>query len=422
MKKPELIAPAGDFEKLKVAFHFGADSVYVGLENFSLRAKTKNFNENGLEEAILYTRKLDKKIYVALNIYFTPEDIEGLINYLKLLDKLKPDALIISDLGAMQLAKKYAPGIPIHISTQANTTNQYSAELLKSIGASRIILARELSLKDISAFKKTGIELEAFIHGAMCIAYSGRCLLSAYMTGKFLGGRSDSEKNEIRSANKGDCAHSCRWEYYLKEKSRPEENFIINEESGGTYILSSKDICMIHHIKELIDSGVTCFKIEGRMKSILYISSIVRAYRIAIDSHFNKDLTYDKNEIKNELEVVSHREFCTGFFFDSPGNIPNTTQGGLYKRKIRLAALVDKIIDDKICIKIFNTISDKFKFELIGPDMKTVKLGKIVLKNEREEAVNKLNHNEAGFIEMYDGKNKKVIPKELDILRMGADF
>jgi U32 family peptidase len=422
LKKPELVSPAGDLEKLKVAFHFGADSVYVGLENFSLRAKTKNFNEDELEEAILYTRRINKKIYVALNIYFTPDDIDGLKKYLVLLEKIKPDGLIISDLGAFYLAKELSPSIPLHISTQANTTNQYSAELLKSIGASRIILARELSLNDISKFKNTDVELEAFVHGAMCIGYSGRCLLSAYMTKNNLGSRSGSVNNEMRSANKGDCAHSCRWEFYLKEKSRPEENFIINEDSDGTYILSSKDICMIDHVKELIDAGVTSFKIEGRMKSILYISSIVRAYRIAIDNCLNEKILFNKEELTNELDVVSHREFCTGFFFDDPKEVSNTTDGGMYKRKIRLAALVEKNIDAKSKIKIYNTMRDDARFELIGPDMKTIELSRIVLSNEKNGTVKKLNHDDAGFIEMFDKENKKVIPEELDILRMDADF
>ncbi|MCK4798561.1 MAG: U32 family peptidase, partial [Spirochaetes bacterium] len=355
LNKPELIAPAGDLEKLKVAFHFGADAVYAGLTNFSLRMKTKNFNESEIKEAIEYTHNKRKKIYIPLNIYFTPDQIDGLINYIKLLHGLKPDGIIISDMGALSLVKQYAPNIPIHISTQANTTNQFAAKLLKTLGANRIILARELSLMDISQIKDIDITLEAFVHGAMCIAYSGRCLLSAYMTHPQLGKRKDIETSEIRSANKGNCAHSCRWEYILKEKTRGEQEYIITQDLNGTYVFSSKDICMINHIHELVKAGIQSLKIEGRMKSILYISSIVRAYRQAIDHWADPSVSYDKDVIDKELNIVSHREFCTGFFFEKPMQNANTTKGGVYKRKIRLAALVIGIKKERAILKVYNT-------------------------------------------------------------------
>jgi len=249
MQKPELLSPAGDIEKLKVAFHFGADAVYAGLTDFSLRAKSKNFNFEEIEEAVNYTHSIQKKIYITLNIYFTPDQTEELINTLKTLNSMKPDGLIISDLGALYLAKLYAPDIPIHISTQANTTNQYAVKQYEELGAKRVVLARELSLNDIKRIKNnTKCELEAFIHGAMCIAYSGRCLLSAYMTHPDLGKRKDIESTEIRSANKGNCSHSCRWEYSLKEKTRGEQEYSIEEDITGTYVFSSKDICMIEII------------------------------------------------------------------------------------------------------------------------------------------------------------------------------
>ena len=424
-KKPELIAPAGDIEKLKVAFHFGADSCYVGLVDFSLRAKTKNFNLNEIEEAIEYTHKIKKKIYIALNIYFTPDEIEKLINYLKLLEKLQPDGLIISDLGALYLSKKYVSNIPIHISTQANITNQFSVKLLEEIGVKRIVLARELTLKNISKFKnEVNIELEAFVHGAMCIAYSGRCLLSAYMTHPRLGRRKDITSTEIRSANKGDCAHSCRWEYILKEKTRGEQEYEICENYDGTYIFSSKDLCMIDYIDDMVKAGIDSFKIEGRMKSILYISSIVRAYRNAIDYWQDKRVLYDKNAIEKELDVVSHREFCTGFFYDKPMEKANTTKGGVYKRKIRLAALIEdiNIKEEKAILKVYNTICDTDKIEYIAPEMKTIEVGRIIFWDKDNNKKNKVNHSEYTLAQFWDKKGNIIIPERLDILRIQADF
>lgn len=422
-KKPELNAPAGDLEKLKVAFHYGADSVYAGLSDFSLRAKTRNFNEEEIKEAIEYTRKIGKKIYITLNIYFTPDDINGLINYLKLLEKLHPDGIIISDLGALYLVKKHAPSIPIHISTQANTTNQFSAKLLKGLGACRIILARELTLNDVSKFKKeVDVELETFIHGAMCIAYSGRCLLSAYMTHPNLGRRKDIESTEIRSANKGDCSHSCRWEYVLKEKTRGEQEYEAYEDHDGTYIFSSKDICMIDHIDDMVKAGIDSFKIEGRMKSILYISSIVRAYRNAIDHWLDKKIPYDKNEVSNELDVVSHREFCTGFFYDRSMEKSNTTKGGIYKRKIRLAALVEDVKENSAILKIYNSINDTDNIEYIGPNMKTIKVGRIIFRDKDNNMKSKVNHSEFVTAQLWDEKGNIIIPEKLDILRMEAEF
>ena len=278
----ELLAPAGNFEKLKVAFHYGADAVYAGLDKLSLRANADNFTREELIEAVKYTHDIGKKIYIALNIYFMPEHKERIIDALTFLAKIKPDGMIISDMGVFYLAKKYAPEIPIHISTQANCTNQYAATMYSSIGANRVVLAREVDIEGIKEIRKElpSLELEAFIHGAMCIAYSGRCLLSSYMTTKGLG---TQKEDGTRSANQGDCAHSCRWEFFLKEKTRENDTFDVSADENGTYILSSKDICMIEHVKDLIEAGVSSFKIEGRMKSILYISSIVRAYRYVID-------------------------------------------------------------------------------------------------------------------------------------------
>ncbi|HNZ27971.1 MAG TPA: peptidase U32 family protein [Spirochaetota bacterium] len=423
MKKPELLAPAGDMEKLKVAYHFGADAVYIGMKNFSLRANTKNFDEDELFKAVDYSHKLGKKIYIALNAYVTDDDAEEVIKSLNLINTLKPDGVIISDLGVLYLAKRYAPDTAIHISTQANITNLYSVKQYSLLGARRAIMARELTLDQIAYIAKNcDIEIETFIHGAMCISYSGRCLLSSYMTNKNLGRRPDDVKTETRSANRGDCVHPCRWEYVLRENGRPNQEYPIEQDEMGSYILSSKDICMINHIDKLIESGITGFKIEGRMKSILYLSSIIRAYRRAIDSYFDKNLAYDKEQIDYELNIVSHREFSTGFFFDSPRVKSNQTGNTEYKRDTRLAALIENVEGDKANLKVYNKMTSDAEYEYIGPDMKTVKLGKIILFDKDGNTVETVNHTDQAAALIYDKSGNIVKPEILNILRMKADF
>jgi U32 family peptidase len=424
VKKPELLAPAGDFEKLKVAFHFGADAVYAGLKEFSLRANTKNFNDIQIKQAIDYTHDLCKKIYIAMNIYFFPEQSELIIENLLMLNSLKPDGIIISDLGLLYLIRKHDIKIPVHISTQANTTNQYAVEMYRELGVSRIVLARELSLSKIDVIKNhtKDIELETFIHGAMCISYSGRCLLSSYMTAKNMGKRKDEKQDYVRSANQGDCTHSCRWEYVLREKTRPDQDYEIIENEEGSYILSSKDICMIDNIKDLIEHGIDSFKIEGRMKSILYISSIVRAYRQAIDNYFDPGILYDNIMIKNEMNVVSHREFSTGYFYDSPEMKANVTINPVYKREMRLAALVEKVRGERLILKIFNTINTKNNLEYIGRNMKTLKISKIVFYDNNGSILDKANHNQYIEAIIFDGSGKIINSEIFDIIRMESDF
>jgi putative protease len=424
MIKPELIAPAGDLEKLKVAFHFGADAVYIGLKNFSLRVNAKNFDNDQFIEAVKYTHKINKKIYVAVNIYFTPDEMNELIEQLKFINKIKPDGIIISDLGALYLAKEYSPDVPIHISTQTNITNHYAAKFLASYGVKRIVLARELTLNDIKKISEfVNVELEAFVHGAMCVAYSGRCFLSSYMTKDGLGARKDMPNSKERSANKGDCAHSCRWEYIIREVSRDNQDYTVIQNGKGSFILSSKDICMVDHIKELIDCGITSFKIEGRMKSILYISSIVRAYRNAIDSLFDPKVEYNKDEIHNELDVVSHREFCTGFYFEKPYINPNLTER-TYSRKIRLAAMVDDVKNKRAILKVYNTINlnPDSKIEYIAPKMKTITIASIKFYDNNNNPVEKAIHNSYIEAEFYDINGNLIKPDKYDIIRMEAKF
>ena len=416
----ELLAPAGNFEKLKVAFHYGADAVYAGLDKLSLRANADNFTREELMQAIEYTHSIGKKIYIALNIYFMPEHEERIIDALNFLAKIKPDGMIISDMGILYLAKEYAPEIPIHISTQANCTNQYAAKMYSTLGVGRVVLARELGLDAIKEIRKTlpDLELEAFIHGAMCIAYSGRCLLSSYMTTQGLGTLKD---DGTRSANQGDCAHSCRWEFFLKEKTRENDTFDISSDENGTYILSSKDICMIEHVKDLIDAGVSSFKIEGRMKSILYISSIVRAYRYVIDC-IQSGKTLDKMEqVYQELDVVSHREFSTGFFYKKPWNDANIASSAEYKRNTRLAAMVLSS-EQKANLKIYNKITQNDKLILIGKNMKTIEIGKVQFFDKNGNPALEAKHTEPFSAILYDTDGNIVIPEEMDILRMESNF
>jgi len=422
LKKIELLAPAGDFDKLKIAFHYGADAVYLGLKRFSLRANTGNFSDDELVEAVEYTRKLGKKLFVAMNVYFMPDQMESFIEQAKFIGKVKPDGVIISDMGAVYIFKRYAPEVPIHISTQANTTNQAACQLYKELGVERVVVARELKISDIRLIKNScDIELEAFVHGAMCIAYSGRCLLSSYMTVRGLGARTGETKDDVRSANSGDCSHSCRWEYALKEVQRDDQEFPVEQDDNGSYILSSKDICMIDHIPEMIDAGVDSLKIEGRMKSILYISSIVRAYRTVIDAYYD-NIEVDRELIYNELNIVSHREFSTGFFFDRPMENPLLTLGGVYTREMRLAALFDVASEYGRMLKIYNKISEKESLELVKRGIATTKVGRVDFYDKNGALLSFARHCDTVSCRIFDISGEEIKTDQFDILRMTADF
>ena len=301
MKKPELLAPAGNLEKLKIAFNYGADAVYTGGKKFSLRARAGNLSFSELKKGIEIAKKLGKKIYAAVNIFASNSDIEKIGNYLIKLGKSGVDGIIISDPGVFTLAKELVPKIPVHISTQANNTNYKTAQFWEKMGASRINLARELSLKEIKEIKvKNKIEIEVFVHGALCLSYSGRCYLSAYFTG--------------RDANKGDCAQPCRWEYSIVEKSRNDEVFKVYEDKRGSYFLSSKDLNLSKMVPKLIIAGVDAFKIEGRMKSSLYLASVVKVYREIIDSYLNNSEKFKwQKKWEEELNNIGNRGYTTLF-------------------------------------------------------------------------------------------------------------
>ena len=306
MKKPELLAPAGNMEKLKMALLYGADAVYLGGKAFGLRAFGGNFTNEELQEAVDFAHKLGKKIYVTVNIFPHNSDIAKLPAYLTFLNEIKVDAILVADLGVFTLAKEYAPDVELHISTQANNTNWAAVNAWAELGASRVVLAREMSLEEIKEIReKCSVELEMFVHGAMCISYSGRCLMSNYLTG--------------RDANRGSCAQPCRWNYALVEEKRPGQYFPVLEDERGTYIFNSKDMCLLPYLPDVIASGVDSLKIEGRMKSVHYAASVVKAYREAIDSYFAAPEQFEvKKEWVEELDNVSHRAYTTGFYYGRP--------------------------------------------------------------------------------------------------------
>lgn len=309
MRKPEILAPAGNLEKLKIAIDFGADAVYLGGGKLNLRAFAGNFTNEEIAEAVKYCHDRGRKVYVTLNVFARNFDLNGAGEYIKELESLGVDAVLISDPGLIAIAREVAPNLEIHLSTQANTVNWRAAKFWYDLGVKRIVLAREMTFNEIKGFTENlpeECELEAFVHGSMCMAYSGRCLISNYMLG--------------RDSNKGICANVCRYKYYLVEETRPNEYFPVMEDEKGTYIMNSKDLCMIQHIPELVQSGVYSFKIEGRMKSEFYVASAVKAYREALDSYWEDPENFEfKQEWMDILLKVSHRPYHTGFFFGKSG-------------------------------------------------------------------------------------------------------
>mgnify|MGYP002511006908 FL=1 len=305
-RKPEILAPANSLEVLKTAVEYGADAVYIGGEMYGLRAKAKNFSAEDMKKGIEYAHSRGKKVYVTANITAHNRDLEGVRDYFYELKEIGPDALIISDPGVFSIAREVCPEIDIHISTQSNNVNYMTFRFWKDQGAVRVVTARELSLEEIGDIRDNipeDLEIETFVHGAMCISYSGRCLLSNYFTG--------------RDANLGACTHPCRWKYYIMEEKRPGEYLPVEENERGTYIFNSKDLCMIEHIPELVKAGIDSFKIEGRMKTALYVAVVSRTYRKALDDYFEDPEKYEKNipYYKEEIAKCTYRQFTTGFFF-----------------------------------------------------------------------------------------------------------
>lgn len=346
MKKIELLAPAGDKERLYAAVHFGADAVYFAGKKYGLRAFADNFTEDGIKEAVDYCHAHNVKTYITVNVLAHNDDFNDLVDYFKHLEECQVDGVIVNDLGIASYVKKYT-NLALHVSTQANITNKESAKLWVSLGATRLVLARELSLKEIREIKDAvgdDIEIETFIHGAMCVSYSGRCLLSNYLTG--------------RDSNKGECAQPCRWEYalYRKDTVFPDSSYLpFEEDERGTYILNSKDLCLVNYIKELYEAGVTSFKVEGRMKSTYYVANVINTYRRAIDNFYNnKEPDFDYIE---ELEKCSNRAFGTGFYFEKENNI--NLASSKYKQTHDFIAVVVEDSKDGYCL-----VEHRNKFKL----------------------------------------------------------
>lgn len=328
-KKVELLAPAGDMERLKAAVKFGANAVFMAGDSFGLRANAKNFDHQAMIDAVEYAHKNGVRIHITMNIVPHDNDLDGIEDYLKFLNEIGVDALIISDPGIFMKAKELT-NIDLHISTQASVTNTDTVNFWYKMGAKRVILARELSLEEIIEVRKNtpkDLEIEVFVHGAMCISYSGRCLLSNYMTG--------------RDANRGDCAQACRWKYSIQEENRPGEYYPIEEDGSGTYIMNSKDLCLIDELDKLIEAGIDSFKIEGRMKTAFYVATVVRSYRQVIDAYY--DGNYNKEIVQkyfNELEKASHRHYTKAFFYNKPDSNTQIYENSSYIRKYDFIGVV----------------------------------------------------------------------------------
>ena len=416
-KKPELLIPASSLEVLKVAVLYGADAVYIGGEMYGLRAKAKNFSREDIAEGIKFAHAHGKKVYVTANITAHNRDLNGVAEYFRELSCLdvaedgtpiRPDALIISDPGVFDLAKEHAPEIDVHISTQANNVNYGTYRFWHRMGATRVVSARELSLAEIKELRENipnDLEIETFIHGAMCISYSGRCLLSNYFTG--------------RDANLGACTHPCRWKYYLMEENRPGEYLPVFENDRGTYIFNSKDLCMIEYIPEIVDAGIDSLKVEGRMKTALYVAAVARTYRRAIDDFFEDPLKYQQNleYYRQEIAKCTYRQFTTGFFFDKPKADAQIYDNNVYVKEYTYLGIVGSVTEDGTAV-----LEQRNKF-LVGDEVEVMrKNGENILatvleiKDEEGNAMDSCPHpKQKIFVKLSCGV------EEFDLIRQKAE-
>ena len=402
MSRPiELLIPASSLEVLKTAVIFGADAVYIGGEAFGLRAKAKNFSMEEMKEGIEFAH--DVKVYVTANILAHNDDLEGVREYFEELREIKPDALIIADPGVFEIAKEVCPEIERHISTQANNTNYATYNFWYRQGASRVVSARELSLKEIKEIRERipeDLEIETFVHGAMCISYSGRCLLSNYFTG--------------RDANQGACTHPCRWKYAVVEEKRPGEYLPVYENERGTYIFNSKDLCMIEHIPELIDAGIDSFKIEGRMKTALYVATVARTYRKAIDDYQKDPELYKKNMpwYLDQISNCTYRQFTTGFFFGKPDHETQIYDNNTYIREYTYLGIVGAVENGLARIEQRNKFSVGETIEIMKPDGSNVEAKVLRILNEDGEEQESAPHSKQVLhVELSE------TPAQYDLLR-----
>ena len=370
MNKIELLAPAKDLNKAKIAIMYGADAVYVGGKFYSLRSRASNFELEDLKELSQFAKKYGAKVYVTVNIFAHNEDINALPDYLRSLQAIGVDALLISDFGVWSVAREIIPEMPLHVSTQANTTNWAAVKAWENLGASRVVLARELSFTEMKEIgSKTEVELEAFVHGAMCISYSGRCWLSSYLTG--------------RDGNRGACAQVCRWEFNLTEKNRPGEVYDVAGDEQGTYIMNSKDLCLLPYLLQLMEAGICSFKIEGRMKSAHYAASVVSVYRRAIDACWRDPQHYTvKQEWLDELEKVSHRPYTTGFALGKPDATAQVYTTSSYLQTHEFVGLVRDWDNGRLTVEQRNHMKEGETLEVFCPDGS---LRTLVLKEMRNQ-------------------------------------
>ncbi len=400
MIKPEILAPAGNIKNLKVAIDFGADAVYIGGSKLNLRAFADNFSDDDLKDAINYAHKLGKKVYVTLNVFPHEDDLLGLEDYLVNLEKMNVDAIIVSDPGIIMTAQSVVPNLELHLSTQANNVNHKSAAFWHKHGIKRIVLAREMSFEEIKKLRENTpdtLELEVFVHGSMCMSYSGRCLLSNYMTG--------------RDANRGECTQPCRYKYSLVEEKRPGEYFDIIEDDRGSYIMSSKDLCMIEHIPELMELGVTSFKIEGRMKSSFYVSTVVKAYREALDSYLENPKEYIFNKKwMDYLNLNSHREFFTGFFLGE--QMKQTYHKESYIRNYDIVGIV-KEYDKETKIAKIEQRNKLFEGDEVGVLRPKGDLQYTFLNDLYNDSNEKIDSTKVAQMEYYAKVQIELFPKDI---------
>ncbi len=383
MRQVELLVPASSLEVLKEAVIFGADAVYIGGDVFGLRAKAKNFSNEEMAEGVEFAHGRGVKVYVTANILAHNKDLPLAYEYFEELKRIGVDALIISDPGVFEIAKKVWPEVEIHISTQANNTNYGTYNFWHKLGAKRVVSARELSMDEIKELRENipdDLEIETFIHGAMCISYSGRCLLSNYFTG--------------RDANQGECTHPCRWKYHIMEEERPGEYLPVYENERGTYIFNSKDLCMIEHIPELIDAGIDSFKIEGRMKTALYVATVARTYRKAIDDYLKDPKLYEKNMpwYLDQISNCTYRQFTTGFFFGKPTHEAQIYDNNTYIKEYTYLGIIGECKDGLYSIEQKNKFSVGETIEVMKPNGDNIEVEVKRIVNEKGVDVDSAPH------------------------------
>jgi putative protease len=395
VKRPELLAPAGDFEKLRTAVHYGADAVYLGDSRFSLRGKAGNFDAGEMGEAVNYARSRGVKAYATVNIFPHNRDLPAIEEHIAFLREIGPDAVIVSDPGIFAMFRKRAPELDLHVSTQANVTNAESARFWEGLGARRIVLSRELSIDEIREVRKrTDAELEVFVHGSICISYSGRCYISSFLA--------------ERSANTGECTNSCRWNYALAEEKRPGEYFPVFDDDRGTYLMSSKDLCMIEHLSLLAEAGVNSFKIEGRMKGINYVAGVVKTYREAIDAMTKIGYKVEKRWTR-ELSMISSRGYTTGMFFGKQRDTDYNFDGESYRMSHELVGVVLDVSGGVARVGLRNRLDKGDPLEYLSPGLEGVMFETGSMRDETGTGIVSARNEDIIFIEVPAGVRKNDI-------------